>query len=109
MFLRLTKVIMTGSRVPIPSKVFQYVYTVAFTVEILFRLVAEWQGGWTCQGEDRAWNLFDLFIVIVAWFEASLGRLGLGPLGHLILCGVLCFLYDPLEIESLRHLLAPTL
>ena len=75
-FMEFTTVIMTGSRIPIPSKVIQYIYTLAFTVEIFFRIGAEWHDGWTCRGEDRAWNCFDLFIVMVAWFEASLGRLG---------------------------------
>ncbi|CAL1149196.1 unnamed protein product [Cladocopium goreaui] len=53
-------------------KVIQYVYTLAFTVEIFFRIGAEWHDGWTCRGEDRAWNCFDLFIVMVAWFEVSI-------------------------------------
>ena len=67
----------------------QYVYTLFFTVEILFRFGAEWQGGWKCSGEDCGWNVFDLFIVVVAWVEASLSRLGLGPLGRLVCRGVL--------------------
>lgn len=53
-------------------KVIQYVYTLAFTVEIFFRIGAEWHDGWTCRGEDRAWNCFDLFILMVAWFEVSI-------------------------------------
>jgi len=56
---------------PLGLQVVQYIYTVAFTVEIVMRLLADREEG-KCRSDDCLWNLFDGSIVVVAWLEVGI-------------------------------------
>jgi len=62
-----------GQEMPWYLQGLEYVFAVAFTIELMLRIGAEGKGFAHRENANLVWNLFDVFVVLTSWSEKIVG------------------------------------